>query len=115
VLASSVIVSHAYVLSGQPEREFVLRFSGGQQGLGGMAVAGFFVVSGFLVTASVRTASPARYAWRRFIRVFPGYWVCLVVTAFVFAPLAWLYERGFTAGFAEAPQGPLDYLRAPRS
>jgi peptidoglycan/LPS O-acetylase OafA/YrhL len=112
VLASSVIISHAYVLSGRFDEEFVMRFSGGQQGLGGLAVAGFFVVSGFLVTASVMNASPARYAWRRFIRIFPGYWACLLVTAFVFAPLTWVYERGLAGGFLDAPQGPWDYLRS---
>jgi peptidoglycan/LPS O-acetylase OafA/YrhL len=112
VLASSVIVSHSFALSGRLDQEWVLRFSGGQESLGGLAVAGFFVVSGFLVTASALKASPTRYAWRRFIRIFPGFWVCLLVTAFVFAPLMWLCERGFTGGFLQAPQGPGDYVRA---
>ena len=111
VLASAVIISHSYPLSGQPGREFVSRFSG-QETLGGLAVAGFFVLSGFLLTRSALNGSIGRYAWRRALRIFPGFWVCLLVTAFVFAPLMWLYERGLTSGFVLDPQGPLSYLRA---
>lgn len=112
VLASSVIVSHAYPLSGAADREFVVRFSGGQESLGGIAVAGFFVVSGFLVSRSALRSSLPRYAWKRFIRIFPGFWVCLIVTAFVFAPLMWLYERGLAHGFAGQSRGPFGYLHA---
>ncbi|WP_369140737.1 acyltransferase family protein [Modestobacter versicolor] len=57
--------------------------------LGDLAVDGFFVLSGFLVAASwLRLQSVRRYAWHRFLRIMPGFWVCLVVTAVLLAPIA---------------------------
>ncbi len=57
--------------------------------LGDVAVDGFFVLSGFLVTRSFGGLnSVGRFAWHRFLRLMPGFWVCLVVTALVLAPLA---------------------------
>jgi peptidoglycan/LPS O-acetylase OafA/YrhL len=56
--------------------------------VGQLAVDGFFVVSGFLVTRSaLRLPSLRRYAWNRALRILPGFWVCLLVVAFVAAPL----------------------------
>jgi peptidoglycan/LPS O-acetylase OafA/YrhL len=64
-----------------------------------MAVDGFFVLSGYLITRSyLSTSSPARYLWRRFIRIFPAFWVCLALTALVCAPLVLLRDRGTIAG-----------------
>nr|WP_255426298.1 acyltransferase family protein [Pseudonocardia sp. C8] len=68
--------------------------------LGDLALDGFFILSGFLVTRSfLRLDSPARYLWHRFLRIMPGFWVCLVVVAVVVAPLAALL-RGLPAGVA---------------
>ncbi|WP_432987003.1 acyltransferase family protein [Dactylosporangium sp. CA-233914] len=53
----------------------------GQTDLGTLAVDGFFVLSGFLVAASARKGNALRFAWHRFLRIFPGLWVCLAVTA----------------------------------
>jgi peptidoglycan/LPS O-acetylase OafA/YrhL len=62
---------------------------GGQSGIGDFALDGFFVLSGFLVTRSwFRLESFPRFAWHRFLRIMPGFWVCLVVVAFVAAPVA---------------------------
>lgn len=56
--------------------------------VGDLAVDAFFVLSGFLITASyLRLRSPARYLWHRFLRIMPGFWVCLILTAGVVAPL----------------------------
>lgn len=61
----------------------------GRAGIGDFAVDGFFVLSGFLVTRSwFRLESFPRYAWHRFLRIMPGFWVCLVVVAVVVAPVA---------------------------
>ena len=61
----------------------------GSTGIGDVALDGFFVLSGFLVTRSwFRLESFPRFAWHRFLRIMPGFWVCLVVVAFVVAPLA---------------------------
>ena len=77
--------------------------------LGGLAVDAFFVVSGFLVTGSLlRLQSARRYAWHRFLRIMPGFWTCLVVTALVVAPLlALLTGRSPSSVFtgADSAQG----------
>jgi peptidoglycan/LPS O-acetylase OafA/YrhL len=61
----------------------------GQSGVGDFALDGFFLLSGFLVTLSwFRLSSFPRFAWHRFLRIMPGFWVCLLVVAFVAAPVA---------------------------
>ena len=61
----------------------------GRSGIGDFALDGFFVLSGFLITRSwFRLESFPRFAWHRFLRIMPGFWVCLVVVAFVAAPVA---------------------------
>ncbi|MGH3586505.1 MAG: acyltransferase family protein, partial [Pseudonocardia sp.] len=61
----------------------------GQTGIGDLALDGFFVLSGFLVTRSwFALGSFPRFAWHRFLRIMPGFWVCLLVVGFVAAPVA---------------------------
>ncbi|MFR9780763.1 acyltransferase family protein, partial [Micromonospora sp. MS34] len=43
-------------------------------------------------------------------RILPGLWVCLVVTAFVFAPLVSWWERGTLRGLFSASDGPFQYV-----
>lgn len=54
------------------------------------AVDGFFAVSGYLITQSRLRLTFGSFVWRRALRIFPGLWVCLIVTAFVIAPLSTL-------------------------
>ncbi|MCJ2064901.1 acyltransferase [Methylobacterium sp. J-088] len=50
----------------------------------------FFVVSGFLITASYERSSSLRsYAEKRARRIFPGLWFCLIVTALVLLALGY--------------------------
>lgn len=56
--------------------------------LGEPAVAGFFGVSGWLVTQSRLGSGLGAFAWRRFLRIYPGHLAALVVVAFGFAPAA---------------------------
>jgi peptidoglycan/LPS O-acetylase OafA/YrhL len=57
------------------------------------ALDGFFILSGFLVTRSWLILNDFwRYAWHRFLRIMPGFWVCLLVLAFVVAPTALALE-----------------------
>lgn len=89
LLAAAVIYSHGYVLGGFGQ-EPLFAFTGGQMALGPLAVHAFFIISGYLVTESyVRSGSTARYLWKRFLRIAPAFWVCLIVTAFVFTPFVW--------------------------
>ena len=61
----------------------------GESNVADLAVDGFFVLSGFLVARSwLRLQSFRRYAWHRFLRIMPGFWACLLVTAAVVAPIA---------------------------
>ena len=46
------------------------------------------MISGYLITGSRMRLSLTQFALRRVLRIYPGFWVCLVVVAFVFAPLA---------------------------
>lgn len=89
VAASMVILSHAYVLSGSyGHLEPLTLLTHRQFSLGSLAVKVFFVMSGFLVTASfVRSGSVVKFARARFLRIFPGLAWAVIVTAFVFGPL----------------------------
>ncbi|WP_432843719.1 acyltransferase family protein [Dactylosporangium sp. CA-092794] len=77
---------------------------------GGVAVTGFFGLSGFLISRSGRRSGALRFVWHRVLRIFPGYWVCLVVTAFGLAPLLFWYEHGTTGGFLHSGPGPAGYV-----
>jgi peptidoglycan/LPS O-acetylase OafA/YrhL len=109
-LAALVILHHSYVLSGH--RDPLDRLTRGDLDLGNVAVSGFFVLSGFLITRSAeRAPSIWRYLWHRVLRIFPGFWVCLVVCAAVIGPFFWLVERGSLGGYATiSDHGPLGFV-----
>ncbi|UQX88186.1 acyltransferase [Jatrophihabitans telluris] len=100
VFATLVVVDHSFPIGGfNGGVDPTWKWSRSQDSLGGIAVGGFFVVSGFLVTRSWFTSrGTLRFLWRRFLRIFPGFWVCLIVTAFLLAPIAWRHERGGLTG-----------------
>ena len=91
VLAFLVIVSHSWSLGGFGEEPTL-----GDATIGSFAVGGFFGISGFLVTGSGLRLPAGAYAWRRFLRIFPGLWVCLLVTAFVLAPAVGALRGGWS-------------------
>ncbi len=79
VFASAVIFSHAFVLNGFPDpSEAVLPFS-----ISRLAVLLFFTLSGFLVSNSLQTRGVRQFAIARALRMLPGLWVMLLVTALV--------------------------------
>ena len=111
LFAGAVLCSHSFALGGfgvEPLRSF----SGGRESLGTMAVQCFFVLSGFLITRSYAHSSGLfRFLWHRVLRIMPGYWVCLVVTAVVFGPLHFFTLNHTLAGyFSIREQGPLSYV-----
>jgi len=87
IAAVVVIFSHAFPLSGHPEP--VVTFLG-EYGLtfGALAVATFFVISGFLITMSW-SLSPRTvpYAVKRFARIWPAFVFVVLAAAFVLGPL----------------------------
>jgi peptidoglycan/LPS O-acetylase OafA/YrhL len=83
----------------------------GVEDAGTIAVDGFFLLSGFLITRSFEgTGNLGRYIWHRALRIFPGFWTCLAVVAFAFAPLVFAHERGTLAGFFAGPASPTSYV-----
>lgn len=86
VLALLVIVSHAWPIGGFGDDPRI-----GDLTLGTFAVLCFFAVSGWLITQSRMQSTLSAFAWRRALRVYPGYLVALVAVGYAFAPLgAWL-------------------------
>lgn len=108
-LALGVLVSHSWPL-GFAERSPFDGFSRGQLSLGELSVAGFFVLSGFLVTRSAHDKSILRFCWHRFIRIFPAYWACLAFTALLMMPAIWLARGGTASSYLQQDPGPWDYL-----
>lgn len=83
IAALLVIVSHAYPLTSH-ENEFFLVWSNGQMDLGRLAVATFFVISGFLITQSYnRTPDIIKYFKARILRIFPALIVAALFGTFV--------------------------------
>ncbi len=98
LMAAMVLVGHAPALAGLhggPINEWKGFF-----GYGETAVTGFFFLSGILIT---RSWESVRAFWpffvRRFLRIFPGYWACLLVCGFLLAPWAYRLEHGGLEGF----------------
>jgi peptidoglycan/LPS O-acetylase OafA/YrhL len=92
--ALAVLWSHAFGLSMGREGVQVGSFdpiaslSGGQMTMGDIAVATFFVISGYLVTQSfVRSRSIWRFVKARILRVMPGFLLVLALLGLVVGPL----------------------------
>jgi peptidoglycan/LPS O-acetylase OafA/YrhL len=97
--AAVVLLNHSVVLGGFAADDPLMYWSHGQISFASMAVDGFFIISGYLITSSyLSSGSSARYLWRRFIRIFPGFWACLLITALICAPIVFLREHGTLAG-----------------
>jgi peptidoglycan/LPS O-acetylase OafA/YrhL len=91
-LALGVILWHAFPLTGRH-----LPFAAHQL-LSQAWVDGFFAISGFLITASWLGNPRLRdYSLARCLRILPGLWVCLAVTAFVIAPVGVAIQGGSAA------------------
>lgn len=86
-MAALVIVAHSWWLTGLGPGPAI---GGGQ--LGSWSVVGFFAISGYLITLSrIRAGNGLAFLSGRFFRIIPGLAMCLVVTAFVFAPMTTLF------------------------
>jgi peptidoglycan/LPS O-acetylase OafA/YrhL len=113
-LALLVVISHSFPLGGYHGGVDPALHLSGPQGvdLGALAVAGFFVLSGFLITRSFQTSNNVGwYFWKRIVRIMPAFWLSLVLVAFVFAPLAWIHEHHHIAGyFSSGPQSPWRFV-----
>lgn len=81
--------SHSFLIAeGSEANEPFVRLSGNQCALGLVGVFVFFVISGYLVTASYcRHPEPGRFVLHRVLRIYPGLIVNLLLCAFVLGPL----------------------------
>jgi peptidoglycan/LPS O-acetylase OafA/YrhL len=111
VLAIAVVFSHAISI-GSFGTENML----GKTTLGTMAVYGFFGLSGYLITASASRNHVGRFLWKRFLRIYPAFWVCLTVTALLFGPLVWVHanpqmaRRCGLSCYLHESGGPITYI-----
>ncbi len=88
LFASLVIFSHtAEIIDGNRSRDG-LTFIYGTLSFGDFAVNCFFIVSGYLISASyLNSSSISSYMKRRVARIYPGFIVVFVLCAFVVAPI----------------------------
>lgn len=112
VLASLVIFSHAFPLGGWGE-DPMHALTNGQESIGGLAVVGFFAISGYLIAKSGANSDVLQFLWRRVLRIFPAFWLVLLVGAFVVGPVAWLLEGNALSTYPSlGGGGPVSYLVA---
>jgi len=112
LMAFLVIFSHAGPLAGFYNGEDLGTQISEEQSLGGVAVAGFFFFSGFLITKSrMGRSSTLRYFWRRALRIMPLWWATLLLIAFALGPIAWIKSTGGISGyFGATTDSPLTYF-----
>lgn len=112
VLAATVIFDHAFPLGGFGHDPF-FDLTRGQASLGSLAVGGFFAISGYLIAKSGMSGDVVQFMWRRTLRIFPAYWLVLLVTAFIVGPLIWLGDGNpFGSYFIFGGNGPVHYFTA---
>jgi len=89
-LAVLVIYSHGYALGlGSELAEPFVRLTHGQVTGGVIAVDTFFVMSGFLITASAeRSRNVGSFLRKRVARIYPAFLVAALLTALVVVPLS---------------------------
>ena len=89
IAALSVMFSHSFLIAeGSEASEWFVRLSGNQCVLGLVGVFVFFIISGYLVTESYcRQPLPVRFALRRFLRIYPGLVLNVLICGLVLGPI----------------------------
>ncbi|MGP5226439.1 MULTISPECIES: acyltransferase family protein [Micrococcaceae] len=90
IMAVGVIVYHSFPITGT-----VIAYGPVHQLLGQIFVDAFFAISGYLIVGSwVRRPQFFEYILARVLRIMPAYYVCLLVTGFIFVPVYLLLTQG---------------------
>jgi peptidoglycan/LPS O-acetylase OafA/YrhL len=105
-MALMVVFHHVFPVTGRGEG---IDITPGES-IGGWAVFGFFMVSGYLITGARLRTDGGRYLINRIVRLFPAFFFVNLVTAFALAPLAYSLEHGSLRGFLSTPNTPLSYV-----
>lgn len=88
ISACMVIVSHAFLLLKSNFKEPFALLTHNSLYLGGLGVNFFFLISGFLIAKSFQgSKSVFDYLKKRFLRIYPAYFVMIFLTLFVLGPL----------------------------
>jgi peptidoglycan/LPS O-acetylase OafA/YrhL len=104
VLAAEVILFHSFPVTGRMPPAAILQI------LFAVGVDGFFAVSGFLIARSwLANPSLREYLTARALRILPGFYTCLIVTAFVIAPIGVAIQGG-SVGKLLMSTGPIEYI-----
>lgn len=82
----------------------------GHSSLGSAAVFGFFGISGYLIAGSAHHNSVGRYLWQRCLRIFPAFWICLLVIGLLLWRLVPLNGAGPVAYSLGRSHNPLGYI-----
>ena len=79
--AAAVVVFHFYVLL--PGSTAFQQAIAGVSRFGFLGVPLFFMISGFVILWTAFNRGPGQFALARFCRLFPSYWVCVLITSAV--------------------------------
>ena len=87
--ASLVILSHSSeLIDGNQSRELFIQLFHNTISLGGLAVDGFFLLSGYLIVQSWESRPEfLQFLKKRVLRIYPGFFVASLVCVFVVGPL----------------------------
>jgi peptidoglycan/LPS O-acetylase OafA/YrhL len=105
IAASQVMFGHAIVHLGIPAPEWLMHLLYAFPG-----VPIFFVISGFLISASFeRSSSLGNYCRNRMLRIFPGLWCCILATVLVAAACGYGFMNKSAATWVALQLGGLIY------
>ena len=113
ILATFVLISHSFYMLEFPYTD-IGYFLNGQTYLGEVGLLGFFTLSGYLITKSFfYNESAVRFFKNRIFRIFPGFWFCLIFTAFIIGPTLFYIEKNTLNNYPySGPWSAINYIKS---
>ncbi|MDR0946009.1 MAG: acyltransferase family protein [Bifidobacteriaceae bacterium] len=105
VFAATVIVAHSFYTGGFGHGPMP-----GGYNVGGWAVGGFFIISGYLITASRNSHKLGGFLARRIARIYPAFVVNLLIVALVLSPINYHWAHHSLKHFWTTATTPLMYV-----